>query len=88
VHVYVCVHLSLSLRVFAAVDAKGDHSEKTVQNRVVLRMVNEAVFCLQDGTLQTATDGDIGAVFGYARPPKEASQCSAVCVRVCVCGAR
>ena len=49
-----------------AVAAKGNHDEKTLQNRVVLRMVNEAVFCLQDGTLHNALDGDIGAVFGYA----------------------
>jgi len=49
----------------APVAPKGDHLEQTLQNRVVLRMVNEAVFCLQDGTLANATDGDIGAVFGY-----------------------
>ena len=49
----------------AAVAPKGDHLEQTLQNRVVLRMVNEAVFCLQDGTLANPTDGDIGAVFGY-----------------------
>jgi 3-hydroxyacyl-CoA dehydrogenase/enoyl-CoA hydratase/3-hydroxybutyryl-CoA epimerase len=44
-------------------------TEQEIQDRLVLLFVNEAVRCLDEGVLASATDGDLGAVLGLGFPP-------------------
>lgn len=43
--------------------------EAEIQERISLAMVNEAARCLEEGVLQSALDGDMGAVLGLGFPP-------------------
>ena len=45
------------------------HAADESQRRLVLVLVNEAIHCLQDGILLSASDGDVGAVLGLGFPP-------------------
>jgi len=54
---------------FAGPSTRSTPPRETVQNRLALMMVNEAVRCLDDEVLRTPTDGDLGAVFGLGFPP-------------------
>ena len=55
-------------RYFGGPDRKSMDRE-TVQQRMVLTMVNEAAWCLQEEILNNPTDGDLGAVLGLGFPP-------------------
>lgn len=49
------------------VSPKLSHDE--IAERCVLRMLNEAAMCLEEGVVKSAQDGDIGAIFGIGFPP-------------------
>lgn len=42
---------------------------ETAQFRMALTMINEAAYCLEEGILNSATDGDLGAILGLGFPP-------------------
>ncbi|WP_040502695.1 fatty acid oxidation complex subunit alpha FadJ [Idiomarina xiamenensis] len=52
-----------------AVEPSGQLSEQQIAMRCVLPMLNEAVYCLDEGIIRSARDGDIGAIFGIGFPP-------------------
>lgn len=46
-----------------------DVAEEDIAWRCVLRMLDEAVRCYEDGVIRSTQDGDAGAVFGLGFPP-------------------
>ncbi|MCO6479815.1 MAG: enoyl-CoA hydratase/isomerase family protein [Phaeodactylibacter sp.] len=50
-------------------DGKKELPLEEIQNRGLMLMLNEAVFCLEEGLIASPKDGDLGAVFGIGFPP-------------------
>jgi len=50
-------------------DRRGTIPREEIAERCVLSMVNEAAYCLGEGILRSARDGDVGAIFGLGWPP-------------------
>jgi 3-hydroxyacyl-CoA dehydrogenase/enoyl-CoA hydratase/3-hydroxybutyryl-CoA epimerase len=48
---------------------KKEFTQESIQNRMGMAMINEAILCLEENILLDARDGDIGAVFGLGFPP-------------------
>lgn len=51
-----------------AKDASQLSKEQLVE-RMMMRFIVEALYCLQDGVIRNARDGDIAAVMGIGFPP-------------------
>lgn len=49
--------------------SKGHQTESQIADRCVAMMLNEAIRCLDEGTVRSVRDADIGAVFGIGFPP-------------------
>lgn len=51
------------------VTADPEFDLREISERCALQMVNEAAWCLGEGVIKSARDGDVGAVFGLGFPP-------------------
>ena len=47
----------------------GTLADQDIIERSVYMMLNEAAYCLEDKTISSCRDGDIGAIFGIGFPP-------------------
>jgi 3-hydroxyacyl-CoA dehydrogenase/enoyl-CoA hydratase/3-hydroxybutyryl-CoA epimerase len=49
--------------------SRKEFAMETIQHRMGMMMINEALYCMEEGILESATDGDVGAIFGLGFPP-------------------
>ena len=67
--------------VYAVIGGTSRHSLEAEQiaRRLALLMVNEAVYCLEEGVIASPRDGDVGAILGEGesdRPPDSSAPSS------------
>jgi 3-hydroxyacyl-CoA dehydrogenase/enoyl-CoA hydratase/3-hydroxybutyryl-CoA epimerase len=57
--------------IYAAMGAAARRTvpAEQIASRLSLLMVNEAVYCLQEGVIACPSDGDVGAILGLGFPP-------------------
>ncbi len=49
--------------------SRKDFTQETIQHRMGMMMLNEALYCMEEGILESPLDGDVGAIFGLGFPP-------------------
>lgn len=49
--------------------SRKEFAQETIQHRMGMMMINEALYCMDEGILENPTDGDVGAIFGLGFPP-------------------
>lgn len=61
----------VNAEVYAALGAATRRTvpAEQIASRLSLLMINEAVYCLQEGVIACTSDGDVGAILGLGFPP-------------------
>ncbi len=62
-------HINDEVYEFFGGEKRTHFHDEEIQQRLSLMMVNEAAYCLQENILESARDGDLGAVLGLGFPP-------------------